>query len=64
MRNISVKLFSIWTRHSGDVIYSFRDISTPLQLWQLLFGGACADPESFVRGGPTLTCFFSVDEGR
>ena len=26
---------------------------------------ACADPESFVRGGPTLTrCFFLVDEGR
>ena len=24
----------------------------------------CADPESFVRGGPTLTAFFSVDEGR
>ena len=25
----------------------------------------CADPESFVRGGPTLTTFFfSVDEGR
>ena len=23
----------------------------------------CADPESFVRGGPTLT-FFLVDEGR
>ena len=25
--------------------------------------GPCADPESFVIGGPTLT-FFSVDEGR
>ena len=24
---------------------------------------SCADPESFVRGGPTLT-FFQVDEGR
>ena len=23
----------------------------------------CADPESYVRGGPTLT-FFVVDEGR
>ena len=25
---------------------------------------SCADPESFVRGGPTLTTFFRVDEGR
>ena len=25
---------------------------------------ACADPESFVRGSPSLTTFFSVDEGR
>ena len=24
----------------------------------------CAGPESFVRGGPTLTTFFLVDEGR
>ena len=24
----------------------------------------CADPESFVIGGPILTVFFSVDEGR
>ena len=24
----------------------------------------CADPESFVRGGPTLTTFFKFDEGR
>ena len=24
---------------------------------------ACADPESFVRGGPTLTTFILVDEG-
>ena len=24
----------------------------------------CADPESYARGGPTLTDFFSVDEGR
>ena len=24
---------------------------------------SCADPESFVRGGPTLTGFFLVDEG-
>ena len=24
----------------------------------------CADPESFARGGPTLTTFFLVDEGR
>ena len=23
----------------------------------------CADPASFVRGGPTLSCFFFVDEG-
>ena len=23
----------------------------------------CADPESFDRGGPTLTTFFFVDEG-
>ena len=29
--------------------------------------GPCADPENFVRGGPTLMCFlcvFLVDEGR
>ena len=26
-------------------------------------GRACADPESFVRGGPTLITFL-VDEGR
>ena len=25
---------------------------------------ACADPESYVRGGPTLTTVFLVDEGR
>ena len=24
----------------------------------------CADPGSFVRGGPTLTTFFLVDQGR
>ena len=24
----------------------------------------CADPESFVRGGPTVTGVFFVDEGR
>ena len=31
----------------------------------VLFGitNACAYPESFVRGGPTLTKFFSVYEG-
>ena len=23
---------------------------------------SCADPESFVRGGPALTAFFFVDE--
>ena len=28
-------------------------------------GILCADPESFARGGPTLTTFFSVfDEGK
>ena len=26
--------------------------------------GACSDPESFVRGGPTLTTLFLVDDGR
>ena len=25
---------------------------------------SCVDPESFVRGGPTLTFFYLVDEGR
>ena len=30
----------------------------------LIFTLACADPESFVRGGPTLTTFFLVDEER
>ena len=25
---------------------------------------ACMDPESFVRGGPTLTLFFLVDKGK
>ena len=39
-----------------------------------MYGNPCADPESFVRGGPTLTLFFVVvvvfflggvvDEGR
>ena len=24
----------------------------------------CADPDSFARGGPALTTFFLVDEGR
>ena len=29
------------------------------------FEHTCADPESFVRGGPTLTTFFQLfDEGR
>ena len=27
-------------------------------------GTTCADPESFVRGGPTLTTIFLIDEGR
>ena len=27
-------------------------------------GPTCADPESFARGGSTLTTFFLVDEGR
>ena len=27
-------------------------------------GQPCADPESFVRGGPTLSLFFLVDEGK
>ena len=27
-------------------------------------GCACADPESFVRVGPTLTTFFLFDKGR
>ena len=26
--------------------------------------GPCADPESFARGGPTLTTVFLVDNGR
>ena len=26
--------------------------------------GSCADPESFVRGGPTLITIFLGDEGR
>ena len=39
-----------------------------MSLWSLgtcknrLVVGACADPESFVRGGPNLI-FFIVDEG-
>ena len=33
-------------------------------VYVLLVVGTWADPESFVRGGPTLTGFFLVDEGR
>ena len=29
-----------------------------------LLYASCADPESFVRGGPILTAFFLVGEGR
>ena len=29
----------------------------------MLVTGACADPENFVRGGPTLTTLFLADEG-
>ena len=43
---------------------SYTKILQALQTWYV----ACADPESFVRGGPTLTsfvffcfCFFFVD---
>ena len=28
------------------------------------YDSTCADPECFVRGGPTLTGFFIVDKGR
>ena len=31
--------------------------------WGFAFGPSCADPESFVRGGPNLITFFLVDEG-
>ena len=33
----------------------------------MYFNNTCADPESFIRGGPTLTFFFVFvlgDEGR
>ena len=29
-----------------------------------LCGSPCGDPESFVKGGPTLTTLFLVDKGR
>ena len=29
-----------------------------------LCGSPCGDPESFVKGGPTLTTFLLVDNGR
>ena len=29
-----------------------------------IYSRTCADPESFVRGSPTLTTSFLVDEGR
>ena len=32
--------------------------------YELLDNHACMDPEKFVTGGPTLTVFFLVDEGR
>ena len=32
--------------------------STYLELGQIVFIMSCADPECFVRGGPTLTTFF------
>ena len=35
---------------------------TNFQLCQVVF--SCADPGIFVRGGPNLTMFFLVDEGR
>ena len=30
--------------------------------YHMMLALACADPESFARGGPTLTTFFLVDE--
>ena len=37
----------------------------PVHSVSILSAITCADPESFVRGGPTLTAFFFlVDEGR
>ena len=38
----------------------FRNLAVP----QKIGAYTCADTESFVRGGPTLTKFFKVDEGR
>ena len=32
-------------------------------IYQYIIMFACADPESFVRGGPNLITFFLVDEG-
>ena len=29
-----------------------------------MLSSLCGDPESFVRWGQTLTCFFFIDEGR
>ena len=42
----------------------FHRGTIPTSLKKQLDPRACADPESFVRGGPTLTIFFLVDEGR
>ena len=34
------------------------------QFYAYSIDATCLDPESYVRGGPTLTLFFLVDEGR
>ena len=37
------------------------------EIENIIFANKCADPGSFVKGGPTLTslfCYFLVDEGR
>ena len=52
-----------WTRtgvNSNEL--STRVGSLVVLLYQITT--SCADPESFVREGPTLTVFFFGDEGR
>ena len=53
--------------HKNDLIYSvfilyFENFS--LLFYEDITPNVYVDPDSFVRGGSTLTTFFLVDEGR
>ena len=66
---VNTIIWKVWHRPAAKAqtrLHIQAGLPEPLFLAYAKYGSraTCADTESFVRGGPTLTGFFIVDEGR